>query len=63
MNRKILILIYILLTLAVLYFLMPFSGGAIVWASFISLAGFYYAHWFKRAVFITSSTACAITLF
>ncbi|MCA6072826.1 MAG: GGDEF domain-containing protein [Endomicrobium sp.] len=63
MNRKILNLIYILLTLAVLYFLMPSSGGAIVWASFISLAGFYYAQWFKKAVFITSSIACAIALF
>lgn len=63
MNRKILILLYILLSLAVLYFLVTSSGVTIVWVSFISLIGFYYAHWFKKAVFITSSIACATALF
>jgi hypothetical protein len=59
-NKKILILSYIILALAVVYFIMPPERGIMVWASFIALAGFYYARWFKRAVFISSAIACYI---
>jgi hypothetical protein len=40
---------------------MPGKGGAIVWASFVALAGLFYSYWSKRSVFIFSSAACAVT--
>jgi diguanylate cyclase (GGDEF)-like protein len=62
MNKKILILLYVLLFLMFLSFIVPGGNGSMVWASFVALAGFLYAYWCKRAVFIFSSLACVIAI-
>ncbi|MDR3071633.1 MAG: GGDEF domain-containing protein [Endomicrobium sp.] len=61
MNKKILILLCIFLTLIGLYFIMPLQNRTIVWGSFVALAGFYYARWVRIAVFIFSAVACCIS--
>ncbi|MDR2427996.1 MAG: GGDEF domain-containing protein [Endomicrobium sp.] len=62
MNKKILILLYVLLTLIFLFFIIPGKDSTIVWSSFVALAGLLYAYWYKKAVFIFSPIACAIAL-
>lgn len=62
MNKKILILLYVLLALIFLFFIIPGKDSTIVWSSFVALAGLLYAYWYKKAVFIFSPIACAIAL-
>ncbi|MDR1433964.1 GGDEF domain-containing protein [Candidatus Endomicrobiellum devescovinae] len=62
MNKKILILLYVLLALIFLFFTIPGKDSTIVWSSFVALAGLLYAYWYKKAVFIFSPIACAIAL-
>ncbi|MDR1104073.1 MAG: GGDEF domain-containing protein [Endomicrobium sp.] len=62
MNKKILILLYLLLALIFLFFIIPGKDSAMVWSSFVALAGLFYAYWHKKAVFIFSPIACAVAL-
>jgi diguanylate cyclase (GGDEF)-like protein len=63
MNKKILILLYIiLLDLIFLFFIIPCREGAMAWASFVVLSGLLYSYWYKRAIFIFSSLACVIVI-
>jgi diguanylate cyclase (GGDEF)-like protein len=62
MNKKILILLYLLLALIFLFFIIPGKDSTMVWSSFVALAGLLYAYWYKKAVFIFSPIACAIAL-
>jgi diguanylate cyclase (GGDEF)-like protein len=62
MNKKILILLYLLLALIFLFFIIPGKDSTMVWSSFVALTGLLYAYWYKKAVFIFSPIACAIAL-
>jgi diguanylate cyclase (GGDEF)-like protein len=62
MNKKILILLYILLYLIFLFFIIPGQEGVMVWASFVALSGLLYSYWYKRAIFIFSSLACVVVI-
>jgi diguanylate cyclase (GGDEF)-like protein len=62
MNKKMLVLVYILLSLIFLFFVVPGKNGIMVWASFVALSGLLYAYWYKRAVFIFSLLACVIVV-
>jgi diguanylate cyclase (GGDEF)-like protein len=62
MNKKILILLCIILYLIFLFFIVPSQEGVMVWPPFVALAGLLYSYWYKRAVFIFSPLACAIVV-
>jgi diguanylate cyclase (GGDEF)-like protein len=62
MNKKTLVLLYILLYLISLLFIVPGQEGVMVWASFVALSGLLYSYWYKRAIFIFSCLACVIAI-
>jgi diguanylate cyclase (GGDEF)-like protein len=62
-DKRILKLIYILLIVVCLYFVVPSSGGAIIWISFMVLLGFYYSLYFTSSIIFSSILACSIFMF
>lgn len=62
MIKKASVLILILSTLIITYFIMPKNHIMIVWAYFFMLAGLYYAKWFKEAVLISAIISITIII-
>jgi len=65
-NRKVLILIFVIFILTSVFFVTSKSDCVSTIATlsfFITLTGLYYAYWFKKAVLISSIISCIVVLF
>ncbi|MDR1522440.1 MAG: GGDEF domain-containing protein [Endomicrobium sp.] len=60
LDKRLLSLIYTFFVIIFLYFIVPSSGGTIIWITFIGLLGFYYSLYIKSCVIFSSVFVCCL---